>query len=120
MKRRAVSDGRIIARIDRDVGHPKTELREQQRIGLISKKFQRSLGREANSQQDHHRCLPDSSLHTRRNYPTLAPAIPEANYSCRSGSKDLPQPQLCAAWGLVILKPPPVRASEKSTTEPRI
>ena len=33
-------------------------------------------------------------------------------HTCRAGSKDLPQPQLWAALGLVILKPPPVRASE--------
>lgn len=34
-------------------------------------------------------------------------------------SKDLPHPQLCRALGLEILNPPPVSASEKSTTEPR-
>jgi hypothetical protein len=34
-------------------------------------------------------------------------------------SKDFPQPQLWAAWGFLILKPPPVKASEKSTTDPR-
>ncbi len=33
--------------------------------------------------------------------------------------KDLPQPQLSFAFGLVILKPPPVSASLKSTTVPR-
>ena len=34
-------------------------------------------------------------------------------------SKDLPQPQLCLALGLIILNPPPVSASEKSMTVPR-
>src|ERR1017187_9342299 len=34
-------------------------------------------------------------------------------------SKDFPQPQLCFAFGLEILKPPAVRASLKSTTVPR-
>src|SRR5206468_3331634 len=34
-------------------------------------------------------------------------------------AKDLPQPQLCRALGLEILKPPPVRLSLKSTTAPR-
>src|SRR5438876_10625821 len=34
-------------------------------------------------------------------------------------SNDFPQPQLCRAFGLEILNPPPVSASEKSTTEPR-
>lgn len=33
-------------------------------------------------------------------------------------SNDLPQPQDWRALGLVILKPPPVRASEKSMTAP--
>lgn len=33
---------------------------------------------------------------------------------------DLPQPQLLWALGLLILKPPPVRASLKSITEPRM
>ena len=33
-------------------------------------------------------------------------------------SNDLPQPQLCFAFGFVILNPPPVSASLKSTTEP--
>ena len=33
-------------------------------------------------------------------------------------SNDLPQPQLWRALGLVILKPPPVSASLKSTTAP--
>ena len=34
-------------------------------------------------------------------------------------SKDFPQPQLCFALGLEILKPPPVSAALKSTTVPR-
>jgi hypothetical protein len=34
-------------------------------------------------------------------------------------SKDFPQPQLCFALGLEILKPPPVNAALKSTTVPR-
>src|ERR1041385_2182414 len=34
-------------------------------------------------------------------------------------SKDLPQPQLCLAFGFAILNPPPVSASLKSTTVPR-
>ncbi len=37
----------------------------------------------------------------------------------RQAWNDFPQPQLCRAFGLVILKPPPVNASLKSSTDPR-
>lgn len=37
----------------------------------------------------------------------------------RQASKDFPHPQDWRAFGFTILNPPPVRLSEKSTTEPR-
>ena len=42
MNGRAIPDGRVGRRIDRDIRHPEAKFRLQQRIGLIGEKLERS------------------------------------------------------------------------------
>jgi hypothetical protein len=63
MEGRAVTNGRIGCRIDRDVRYSKAKFHLQLRISLIGEKFERGLGRNAEGHENNKNKLPDNPLH---------------------------------------------------------